>query len=124
MNIDGLKEINIIFISELEIFAMGHRVQKFKRWEPFYIGTNDEPYYDERFTWEGKSNKMVQGYLLCILDYEFAVLSNAFLTHRPGIKSKAEATRTQFTDPMAKRIKQEIIPELEALFGKREGCVI
>lgn len=27
-----------------------------------------------------------QGYKLCVLDYEFHILDNAFLVHKPGIK--------------------------------------
>ncbi len=29
-------------------------------WEPFYVGTNAEPYFDERLTWEGRCNKLTQ----------------------------------------------------------------
>jgi hypothetical protein len=31
-----------------------------------------------------------QGYQLCVLDYDFMILDNAFLLHRPGIKTKAD----------------------------------
>jgi hypothetical protein len=33
---------------------------------------------------------LFQGYQLCVLDYDFMILDNAFLTHRPGIKTKAD----------------------------------
>ena len=33
---------------------------------------------------------LFQGYQLCVLDYDFMILDNAFLMHRPGIKSKAD----------------------------------
>ena len=29
-------------------------------WEPIYIGTNQDPLYDERLHWEGKADKMSQ----------------------------------------------------------------
>jgi len=29
-------------------------------WEPIYIGTHADPHYDERLSWEGKSDKMPQ----------------------------------------------------------------
>ena len=32
----------------------------FHRWEPIYIGTKAEPFYDERLSWEGKQDKMAQ----------------------------------------------------------------
>ena len=63
--------------------ATGKRERPYNRWEPIYIGTNEvqpyhnipskydsldslydtlcqEPTYDERLTWEGRSDKMVQ----------------------------------------------------------------
>lgn len=44
----------------LNIFTSAKRTGRYRHWEPFYIGTNDEPLYDERITWEGQSNKMTQ----------------------------------------------------------------
>ncbi|XP_055306362.1 beta-1,4-glucuronyltransferase 1-like [Sitodiplosis mosellana] len=44
----------------LDIFTVGKRKGNFRHWEPIFIGTNDEPYYDERLSWEGKSDKMTQ----------------------------------------------------------------
>ena len=29
-------------------------------WEPFYIGTNAEPLWDEKFDWNGSHNKKIQ----------------------------------------------------------------
>lgn len=44
----------------LSVFSSGKRSGRYKYWEPFYIGTRDEPFFDERLTWEGQSNKMTQ----------------------------------------------------------------
>ena len=33
-------------------------------WEPIYIGTNQDPLYDERLHWEGKADKMSQVYFV------------------------------------------------------------
>ena len=30
-----------------------------RHWEPIFIGTNKDPAYDERLTWEGRADKMV-----------------------------------------------------------------
>lgn len=43
--------------NELHIF---HTIKKQGMWEPFYIGTNSEPYFDERLSWEGRFNKLTQ----------------------------------------------------------------
>lgn len=44
----------------LGVFAAAKRTGRYKFWEPFYVGTNEEPLFDERLTWEGQSNKMAQ----------------------------------------------------------------
>lgn len=47
-------------ILDLAIFHIGKRVGYFVHWEPIYIGTHSDPHYDERLSWEGKSDKMTQ----------------------------------------------------------------
>ncbi|KAB7496219.1 hypothetical protein Anas_07563 [Armadillidium nasatum] len=37
--------------------------------------------FDERFMSEGRGDKMVQNYIMCLLDYEYHVLDNAFIVH-------------------------------------------
>lgn len=44
----------------LNIFHMGKRTGAFVHWEPIFIGTNNDPLYDERLSWEGRSDKMAQ----------------------------------------------------------------
>ena len=44
----------------LHVFYTGKRMGPHIHWEPIYIGTNNEPLYDERLSWEGKSDKMTQ----------------------------------------------------------------
>ena len=46
--------------SDLGVFHIGKRVGYFIHWEPIYIGTHSDPHYDERLSWEGKSDKMTQ----------------------------------------------------------------
>lgn len=70
----------------LSIFRSTKRTRSRSSWEPLYIGTNAEPLYDERLTWEGKRDKMSQMYEMCLLNYDILVLDNAFLVHAPGIK--------------------------------------
>lgn len=45
---------------KLEIFTTHSRTGEFKTWEPIYIGTKYDPFYDERLSWEGKKDKMTQ----------------------------------------------------------------
>ena len=109
----------------LNIFYVGKRTKPFQLWEPIYIGTNQEPGYDERLTWEGRSDKMAQGFKLCLLNYEFHILDNAFLIHRPGIKTK-ETLKTSFKKKKIAAqnlyLKKTILPEIKKLYGARKGC--
>lgn len=44
----------------LHVFHIGKRMGYFVHWEPIFIGTHEDPLYDERLSWEGKSDKMTQ----------------------------------------------------------------
>ncbi|XP_011685123.1 PREDICTED: beta-1,4-glucuronyltransferase 1 [Wasmannia auropunctata] len=110
---------------DLHIFHVGKRTGSFVHWEPIFIGTNNDPFYDERLSWEGKSDKMTQGYALCVLDYDFLILDNAFLVHRPGIKIfKKDPHRDMLTAKTNALIKKIIMPELKVLYGTRKGCAV
>ncbi|XP_054166208.1 beta-1,4-glucuronyltransferase 1-like [Oppia nitens] len=70
----------------LGIFLITQRTRMMTYWEPLYIGTNNEPWYDERINWDGKLDKMTHMIEMCLLGYRLAILDNAFLVHAPGIK--------------------------------------
>ncbi|XP_025832343.1 beta-1,4-glucuronyltransferase 1-like [Agrilus planipennis] len=108
----------------LNVFGKTKRVGFQKSWEPFYVGTNDDPLFDERLTWEGQKNKMTQNYILCLLDYTYLILDNAFLVHRPGIK-KAKVQMNEYAEIVNETsffVKQTIKPEINSLYGTRPGC--
>lgn len=44
----------------LDVFVSAKRHGRNRVWEPFFICTQQEPLWDERFNWEGQNNKMVQ----------------------------------------------------------------
>ncbi len=106
-------------------FRVAKRVNKFRNWEPIFIGTNADPPYDERLSWEGKADKMTQGFQLCVLDYDFHLLNGAFLVHRPGIKTRSKKTRSHQAQIKLQNnlINSRIMPQLKQLFGHRGGCV-
>ncbi|XP_059483078.1 beta-1,4-glucuronyltransferase 1-like isoform X2 [Neocloeon triangulifer] len=109
----------------LHVFHVGQRTGRHLHWEPIYIGTRQEPPYDERLSWEGMSDKMTQGYAMCVLNYEFHILDNAFLVHRPGIKYyHKDKERSVFVKRTQVLIKQQILPELKLLYGTRKGCTV
>ncbi|KRJ98087.1 beta-1,4-glucuronyltransferase 1 isoform X1 [Drosophila yakuba] len=127
---------------QLHVFSKTLRKWKFRAWEPFYVSDNTEPLFDERVTWEGQSNKriqvsdycseaydsecniLLQNYAMCLLDYEYHVLSPAFLVHSPGIKKSSgrDPTRLQYAKEMTKFIKDKIEPEYKVLFGANSAC--
>ena len=44
----------------MHVFHIGKRNPPYQHWEPIYIGTHEDPLYDERLSWEGRSDKMTQ----------------------------------------------------------------
>ncbi|EDX03858.1 GD22631 [Drosophila simulans] len=110
---------------EVSVFHIGKRTGYYVHWEPIYIGTHADPHYDERLSWEGKSDKMPQGYALCVMDYEFHILDNAFLVHKPGIKVlKKDNRRAMLSGKTNQLIRKIIYPELKIMYGMRKGCAI
>lgn len=66
-----------------------------------------------------------QGYALCALDYEFHILDNAFLVHKPGIKVlKKDTKRAMLAAKTNQLIKKIIYPELQVMYGLRKGCAV
>ncbi|XP_054155206.1 beta-1,4-glucuronyltransferase 1-like [Oppia nitens] len=117
--IDVISENN-----SLNIFRVTRRTRTRNYWEPLYIGTNDEPLYDERLTWDGKRDKMSQMYEMCLRGYDLGILDNAFLVHAPGIKHidpKEEKKRL----PFIKRnnmIYNTILAKLRRKYGTKNQC--
>lgn len=110
------------YLVDLSATIISKRTGNYKNWEPIYIGTRDEPAYDERLSWNGKSDKMTQSYIMCLLDYEYHLLDNAFLVHKFGIKTIKEATRTDLEIEAKLLIHNTIKPEINFLYGNREEC--
>lgn len=66
-----------------------------------------------------------QGYALCVLDYEFQILDNAFLVHKPGIKTmKKDPQRAMLAGKTNALIRKVIFPELKVLYGTKKGCAV
>ncbi|KAM8716163.1 hypothetical protein ACLKA7_003104 [Drosophila subpalustris] len=109
----------------IKVSHVSKRTAQYNYWEPIYIGTINDPPYDERFTWEGMWDKLTQAYALCVLDYEFHTLDNAFLVHKPGIKRSirnqarlAKGLRTY------QYIQREILFEFYEKYGWHPNCSI
>ena len=107
--------------NELNIFYTSSYISKFA-WEPFYIGTHENPPFDERIHREHALNKVIQANALCHLGYKFHVLDNAFLVHKPGVKYGA-SFMSYYLKPIGKRImRSQIHPLQKTLYGINEKC--
>lgn len=108
----------------LGVFEITKRQMPRTAWEPIYIGTNDEPLYDERLTWEGKRDKMSQMYELCLLDYDFYVLDSAFICHAPGIKTLSSLDQRRRAPFMYKNnaVHNKLLAQMKKKYGPRKGC--
>ncbi|GBM48942.1 hypothetical protein AVEN_134716-1, partial [Araneus ventricosus] len=82
---------------ELRVWTTVKRSRKFRLqfWEPFFIGTRDDPEFHPHLSWEGKRNKMQVAYEMCLRNYDFHIVENAFLVHSPGI-NVYNATKEKF----------------------------
>lgn len=59
------------------------------------------------------------------MDYEFQILDNAFLVHRPGIKKfKHDRARAIISSKTQSIIKHYSYPELRVFYGTRKGCIV
>ena len=59
-NKDYLTVIYGFLTDEMRVTNIAKRHPPFNHWEPIYIGTNEDPLYDERLSWEGRADKMTQ----------------------------------------------------------------
>ncbi|KAI1296663.1 Beta-1,4-glucuronyltransferase 1 [Halotydeus destructor] len=87
-------------------------------WEPFFIASsNTLPRFDEAMSWEGKFNKLSQSLEMCLMDYNYLVLDNAFLVHSPGIKWHPRFSPRKDYSLNRKALLKEIV-RLERLYGR------
>ncbi|XP_049822908.1 beta-1,4-glucuronyltransferase 1-like [Aethina tumida] len=113
----------------LGVLTKGYREGKQKHWEPFFVQTHKEPLFDERIPWEGSGDRMDQVYSLCLMKYNFNILDNAFLVHKPGIKAQGSgnAKLQKYYDVWERSsnlLLGNITHELKSLYGENENCEI
>ena len=110
----------------LNVFRVTKRTRSRSSWEPLYIGTNAEPLYDERLTWEGKRDKMSQMYEMCLMDYDILVLDNAFLVHAPGIKhiDEQDSSRRLKFIKRNNQVYNTILAKLRKKYGSHNACCL
>ncbi|XP_034101305.1 beta-1,4-glucuronyltransferase 1 [Drosophila albomicans] len=111
--------------NNIKVFHVTKWKPYYKYWEPICIGTKNDPHYYERLTWEGMWDKWTQIYTLCLLDYEFHTLDNAFLVHKPGIKKDTvHEERLQKSFRTYKLLMRDIILELVEKYSWHRNCAV
>ncbi|KAL7642852.1 UNVERIFIED_CONTAM: hypothetical protein RMT77_006140 [Armadillidium vulgare] len=105
----------------LSVHAIGKRKHKYRKWEPIFITTTKELLFDERFMSEGRGDKMVQNYIMCLLDYEYHVLDNAFIVHEPGLIHK-DLHIIEIEEKQDILRETEIKKECDRFYGKNKYC--
>ncbi|KAK1124047.1 hypothetical protein K0M31_007073 [Melipona bicolor] len=104
------------------------REYPYHRWEPVFIGTQNDPFYAEEMSWEGRQDKMTQMFEMCLLNYRLIILDGAFLVHTPGIKrktAKIKAAKQELLKSHERRnarIYQRIIKRLLKQYPTNHKC--
>jgi hypothetical protein len=65
-----------------------------------------------------------KAYEMCLMDYDFAILDNAFLVHAPGIKlyiHEVEDNRKPYV-LLNNKAEAKIKSELKRKYGTRKNC--
>ncbi|XP_076252520.1 beta-1,4-glucuronyltransferase 1-like isoform X2 [Rhynchophorus ferrugineus] len=102
------------------------REMPYNRWEPIFIGTKKEPLYNEKLSWEGYQDKMLQMLEICLMKYNLVVLDGAFLVHWPGMKkskSKENDSRKIFKQ-MNQRQYNLLLKNLTSKYLPNPQCKI
>lgn len=63
---------------------------------------------------------------MCLLNYTYLVLDNAFLIHKPGIKKEKVQLRkhTNIIRNVNKMLQTVIKDELDTIYGTNDNCYI
>lgn len=63
---------------------------------------------------------------MCILDYDFLILDNAFLVHKPGIK-KAKKQVQDYAETIMHTnslLRTDIKSQIHTIYGERPDCAL
>ena len=64
-------------------------------------------------------------YALCVLGYQFHILDNAFLVHKPGIKRDVkDEWRKGIVAEQKLYINPFLASRLKSIYGQKNGCKI
>jgi hypothetical protein len=112
----------IVHISDdLQVFHSAKRTGIFSHWEPVYIGTHSEPYFDERLTWEGRSDKMQQVPIIYYYYFNYFFIPVNANQLKFGVVECERDLLSHFSK--IKQILSNLDFNLEFLFFRLTNCV-
>ncbi|KAG7308696.1 hypothetical protein JYU34_005918 [Plutella xylostella] len=112
-----------------EVLAVSKQHQEHMGWQPVFIGTSDDAHFDERAHRTSKQYRSIQGYIFCVKNYDLMILSDAFLCHKPSVKTRVidqpeeEEPKELLQDRQDKFDNDAVLPELMKLYGFRPQCI-
>lgn len=113
---------HVDYSNTIRVFGMNKRIGY---WDPIYIGTKQDPVYDETLSWEGMSDKATHSFALCLMGYRFYTLDNAFLVHRPGInQGYLDDGRLHLAAHTRRKLRRQLIIEYIYKYGFQLGCLL
>ncbi|KAI5646543.1 glycosyl-transferase for dystroglycan domain-containing protein [Phthorimaea operculella] len=92
-------------------------------WSPVYIGTHDDPHYDERLSWEGQNDRISQAYIMCVQNYRYLILDDVFLVHSSNFKPYGRyGRREDIVNRQLHFYNSFVRPQLEKVYGTSSHC--
>ncbi|XP_041969801.1 uncharacterized protein LOC121726477 [Aricia agestis] len=105
-----------------EPMLIARREYPYHRWEPIYFGTQNEPWYSEALTWEGRQDKMTQMLEMCLQQYHMVVLDGGFLCHAATTRLNATHNRQEESNNHRKYLN--IIAAFKHKYKDRPKCKV
>ncbi|XP_070065374.1 beta-1,4-glucuronyltransferase 1 [Drosophila virilis] len=113
---------HVDYSDTMRVFCVNKRIGY---WDPIYIGTKQDPVYDETLSWEGMSDKATHSFALCLMGYRFHTLDNAFLVHRPGInQGYLDDERLRLAAHIRRKLRRQLLIEYFYKYGFQLGCIL
>uniref|UniRef100_A0A2P2I064 Beta-1,4-glucuronyltransferase 1-like n=1 Tax=Hirondellea gigas TaxID=1518452 RepID=A0A2P2I064_9CRUS len=112
---------------QIHALSWSYRNVPYHRWEPIFVCSMQEPYYEERLSWEGLQDKMTQMHELCLRGYQFHLLDRAFLVHAVGIKKRKKGMPSypswrQLYIEQNDELYDKVLWDLESKYGRNDLC--
>ncbi|GBM79606.1 Beta-1,4-glucuronyltransferase 1 [Araneus ventricosus] len=112
-------------VETLSVYYVSREKEEFESWQPYYISTRDIPLFDEDQIKEGKFDRKLQLFELCLQHYEFHILDNAFLVQVQEVaETGKDVNILQNFVRHNNEAREKRIEDLLCRYGSDTGCSI